>query len=57
MKGDNWKPGVKVFYMLFSLASNLTLTLDEDILPTMIGILEGGIEMAHQGSSRYVLLF
>ena len=40
-----------------SRASNLTSTLDEDILPTMIGVLEGGIEMAHQGSFRFLLLF
>ena len=30
--------------------SNLKSPRDEDILPTMIGVLEGGIEMAHQGS-------
>ena len=27
----------------------MTSTLDEDILPTMIGVLEAGIEMAHKG--------
>ena len=27
----------------------MTSNLDEDILPTMIGVLESGIEMAHQG--------
>lgn len=31
----------------------MTSTLDEDILPTMIGVLEGGIEIAHQG--RFLL--
>lgn len=48
MKNAVSKPVSKVNFSMF-LKHVLNIFLDEDILPTLIAILEGGIEMVRKG--------